>query len=78
MDVKLIKAKIKSGEIRSWPDVYGYTTPQEMSKVLGRSPKHWKHVKSRPLDISIGDMVKIIEVLKISKTKFLELVEGED
>lgn len=74
MDVKLIKAKIKSGEIRSWPDVYGYTNPTQMAKVFGRSEQHWIHVRTNPLMITIGDMQKIMEVFEITKEKFLELV----
>lgn len=78
MNTKLIRDKIKSGEIKSWPDVYGYTNPKEMAQAFGRSERHWKYVKDKPYELSLGDVFKIIEVLEVTRGQFLELVGGQD
>lgn len=78
MDIKLIRSLIASGEIKSWSDVYGYTTVQEMAEELGRDAQHWGEVRNRPLRLTVEDMFKIMEVFKISRKKFLELVGGGD
>lgn len=78
MNKKLIKTKLQSGEIVSWSDIYDYTTPQEMAIVLGRNAQHWGSVKNKPLMLTIEDMEKIMQVFRISRKKFLELVGGVD
>lgn len=78
MNVKTIKQKIKSGEIKNWPDVYGYTTAKEMSEALGRSEKHWKYVQNRPGKLTIQDMDEFIKAVGVTKAEFLKVVEGED
>jgi hypothetical protein len=78
MNTKLIRDKIRSGEIKSWPDVYGYCSLKEMSEAFGRSVQHWKYVKDKPYELSLGDVFRIIEVLQITRGQFLELVGGED
>lgn len=71
MNCKLIKQKIVSGDIKSWPDVYRYTTAYQMAKVLGRSENHWKHVKNDPMLMSIGDMMAFISAVKITVRQFV-------
>lgn len=78
MNTKLIRDKIKSGEIKSWSDVYGYTNPKEMAQAFGRSERHWKYVQFRPYSLSVGDMDTILKVLKITLDQFYRLVGGED
>lgn len=78
MNTSLIKSHILSGRIKVWSDVYGYTTLTEMSEAFGRSNTHWRNVKDDPLGMSLQDMFKIIEVLKITRKQFYELVGGQD
>lgn len=78
MNTTLIRKLIVQNQIRTWQDVYKYTNPTEMSKAFGRSPKHWVTVRKDPMKLTIGDMGKIIEVLKITKKQFLEVVGGGD
>lgn len=78
MNTRLIHDKIMDGTIRSWPDVYGYTTLQEMVDTLGRDKQHWGMCRANPLRLTIEDMDRIMEVFDISRKRFLMLVEGED
>lgn len=78
MNTYLIKQKILSGKIKVWADVYKYTTLTEMSDAFGRSNTHWKNVQHDPLAMSLQDMFKIIEVLKITRKQFYGLVGAQD
>lgn len=78
MNTQLIRSKIKDGSIKSWPDVYGYTTAREMADKLGRSAKHWETCRADPMKLTIGDMGKFIEAVGITKVQFLRVVEGVD
>lgn len=78
MESKLIRQLILSGKIKVWSDVYRYTTLTEMSEAFGRSNTHWRNVKDDPLSMSLQDMFKIIEVLKITRNQFYGLVGGQD
>lgn len=49
-----------------------------MSEAFGRSNTHWRNVKDDPLAMSLQDMFKIIEVLKITRRQFYGLVGGQD
>lgn len=74
MNTKLIKSKILSGDIKSWTDVYGYTTPAEMAETLGRDKRHWEYVKDNPGKMHLEDVFNFCEAVGISKGKFMELV----
>lgn len=78
MDAKQIKKLILSGEIQVWSDLYKYITVRQMFQLFGRSETHWETVRRNPLKLTIGDMETIVQVLKISKKRFLEVVGGED
>lgn len=78
MNCNLIKQMILSGQIKSWPDVYRYTTAYQMSKVLGRSEAHWKHVKDDPMKLTVGDMMAFIGAVKITVKQFVGVVGGSD
>lgn len=69
---------ILSGQIKSWPDVYRYTTAYQMAKVLGRSENHWKHVQRDPMKLTVGDMMAFISAVKITVKQFVGVVGGGD
>lgn len=67
---------ILSGQIKTWPDVYRYTTAYQMAKVLGRSENHWRHVKDDPMKLTVGDVVKFMDAVKITVRQFVGVVGG--
>lgn len=76
MNTSLIKQHILSGEIKVWADVYRYTTAKEMEEAFGREYRHWEYVRRDPLAMSLRDVFKIMEVLKITKKQFDGLFEN--